>query len=340
MLNQQNYDDSKNILCSIDINTTTNLAKKILTDKIGNVILNLPKPISDINLDFCLHNPKNLSNFVITMNKESALKSLKRLLKRNRRRHRIPRAPRRWLVEITNENTLGRVLSFRLTGIKVYMALLATIASIASLIVVFFTFTPVGKWIWGERNLRDQYVDLAIRLDSISTLAQVNDAYTSNILAILTDSLRVDSIPSAPTAGSDTLLAASEAERQFVERFESEQRFNLSVLSPIAAEGMIFETPVTKVGVGGPIMSVYRGTVIARNVAPDGSISLVVQHPNDFISVYSGLTDAYVTKGAKVIAGQRIGASNSEPLFELWRGGAALDPYLYIQFPAPETIER
>lgn len=254
--------------------------------------------------------------------------------------NRLSRGPRRWRVEITNENTLARIARLRLTGIRVYLFLLAAIASIASLIVVFFTFTPVGRWIWGERDLRNQYVDLSLRLDSINSVASVNDAYLANIVAIMSDSLRIDSIPPLPPSTSDTLLAASDAERAFVEQFESEQRFNLSVLSPIAAEGMIFESPVARVGEGGPVMAVYRGTVIGRYTGSDGKISLLVQHPNDFISSYSGLSDAYVAKGSKVVAGQRIGLADNEPAFELWRGGAALDPTLYIQFPVPSTIDK
>lgn len=255
-------------------------------------------------------------------------------------RRRLPRAPRRWHVEITDENTLVRILSFRLTGIRVYIAMLVVVASVASLLVVFFTFTPVGRWIWGERNLREQYVDLSLRLDSISSVASVNDAYASNILAILTDSLSTDSIPAVPPSVSDTLISASEAEKRFVEQFEAEKRFNLSVLAPIAAEGMFFEAPVLHTGEGGPVMAVYRGTVIGRYVSPDGKITLVVQHPNDFISSYGRLSDAYVAQGDNVTPGQRIGLADDEPVFELWRAGALLDPANYIQFPVPTTIDK
>lgn len=254
---------------------------------------------------------------------------------------RVPRAPRRWRVDIVNENTLSRVIRVRFTGIRAYLALLASIAAVASLVIVFFTFTPVGKWIWGERSLRDRYVEMSLRLDSINNIASIHHAYAANIAAILNDSVVVDSVASEMLpALSDTLMAASEAERQFVEKFESERRFNLSVLSPIAAEGMIFESPVARVGEGGPVMSVYRGTVIGQYVSPDGLYTIVVQHPNDFISSYGGLNNIYVSKGAKVIAGQRIGAAENEPVFELWRNGASLDPTKYIQFPIPPTIDK
>lgn len=254
---------------------------------------------------------------------------------------RVPRARRKWRVEIINENTLARVMSIRLTGIKARLALIAAISSIVSLVIVFFTITPVGRWIWGESDLKSKYIDLSFKLDSLNTVAAAQEAYAANIVAILSDSLLIDSIDAALTqVTTDTLLAASEAERRFVEQFEAEQRFNLSVLSPIAAEGMIFESPVLAVGQGGPIMAVYRGTVIGNYVSPDGKYTIVIQHPNDFISSYGGLSQSYVGKGTKVVAGQRIGASDTEPLFELWRGGASLDASHYIQFPVPATIDK
>lgn len=254
---------------------------------------------------------------------------------------RLPKTPRRWRVEIINENTLARVMRVRLTGIKARLALVGAIASIVSLVVVIFTFTPVGRWIWGERDLRNQYVEMSLKLDSLNAEAGKQQAYIANIVAIMTDSMLVDSIvPMATVAPGDTLMGTSEAERHFVEKFESEHRFNLSVLSPIAAEGMIFESPVAKVGEGGPAKAVYRGSVIGSYVSPDGKYTLVVQHPNDFISSYGGLTNIYVEKGSKVVAGQRIGVSEKPLQFELWRGGVSLDPSLYIQFPVPETIDK
>ena len=254
---------------------------------------------------------------------------------------RVPRTRRRWRVEIVNENTLSKVWSIRLTGIKARLALLAAVASIVSLVVVIFTFTPVGKWLWGERDLRKQYIDMSLRLDSLNAVASVQDAYAANIRAIISGLPASDTVmPTFVPVASDTLLSSSEQERRFVERFEAENRFNLSVLSPIAAEGMIFESPVRVVGEGGPVMAVYRGTVIGLFVGPDGKYNLVVQHPNDFISSYGALSDVYVGKGAKVVAGQRIGAAKTEPVFELWRGGTHLDPEKYITFPIPSNIDK
>lgn len=254
--------------------------------------------------------------------------------------HKLPRTRKRWRVEIINENTLSSIFRIRLTGVKARLAAICALASIISLVVVIFTFTPLGKWIWGERDLRSRYVELSLKLDSLSVVAAAQDAYTANIRAILSDSIAFDSVvPAHVPVSNDTLMSASEAERKFVEKFESNQRYNLSVLSPIAAEGMIFESPVLTVGSPGAVSSVYRGTVIGVYTGTDGRSSIIVQHPNDFISIYGNLSGVYVGEGTKVAPGQRLGSSDIVPSFELWRGGTKLDESLYIPFPIPETID-
>lgn len=132
-------------------------------------------------------------------------------------------------------------------------------------------------------------------------------------------------------------------------RYEEEERFNLSVLAPIAAEGMIFASPVPSTATveslasGGvsavqaavlPVSAVYRGTVTGIYYDNDGRAVVTVQHPNDFVSVYSGLTDVFVNKGAKVAASQRIGhtAAGRRLVFELWHNGALLAPGDYVAF--------
>jgi murein DD-endopeptidase MepM/ murein hydrolase activator NlpD len=61
----------------------------------------------------------------------------------------------------------------------------------------------------------------------------------------------------------------------------------------------------------------------------------VIQHPNEFISIYSGLSEIFVSNGDKINTGTRIGiaeAGKFELKFELWHNGTALDPRQYINF--------
>lgn len=251
-------------------------------------------------------------------------------------------AGRRYRVEILNENTLSRVWSVNLRGNRAIVAALIVVAAIASLVAVIFMFTPLGRFLPGQLSgeERQQYMAAAMRIDSLERLTAVQLAYTRNILNILDDSVApVDETALAAAAAAapsvvDTLISAGESERRFVRQFEQDSRYNLSVLSPIAASGMIFESPsVTDTGAG-PVTAVYRGTVVSVFHDPDGWSTAIVQHPNDFITVYDNLDEVYVDRGDKIVAGQRIGESTtSRPLlFELWHGGSKLDPALYIPY--------
>ena len=123
---------------------------------------------------------------------------------------------------------------------------------------------------------------------------------------------------------TDSLLAASEAEMQFVRSYEEEERFNISVLAPIAAEGMVFSSPLPSAislsdivptnGIKGitatanavtPVSAVYRGTVISVATGADGLTT---------------------------VAARRIGniPSKGRVVFELWHKGSPLDPAEFI----------
>ncbi len=252
----------------------------------------------------------------------------------------MPAVRRRYRLEVVNENTLARSWSVRLTGWRAVLAAVAAVAAIGSLIAVVFMFTPLGRLLPGHLrgSERSDYLAMALQLDSLQRAADINGAYAANLHAILTDSTAP-----APVAGAaatqltaaDSLLEAGAAEADFVRRFDEDRRFNLSVLSPIAAEGMNFEAPSTAPGAAGPVAAVYRGTVIRETENPlTGMTDIVVQHPNDFLSVYTGLAEAYVAAGQKVSAGQRIGLSTNgqQWLFELWHAGSKLDAAKYINY--------
>lgn len=268
----------------------------------------------------------------------------------------VYRNPARYRLDFIKENTLSRVWSVRMTRTRVWLVSGAIVAATLALLWVVVAFTPLRQLLPGtlKGDLRARYVDTSMRLDSLEQAAAMNQAYLDNIRRIFEDEPVEAAESTAPTVDvTDSLLAASEAERQFVRSYEQEERFKLSVLAPIAAEGMVFSSPLpamipvkelapavgTKgvsatMAVAAPVSAVYRGTVISVSVGSNGRSSVVVQHPNDFISVYNGLGDVFVEKGTKVEAAQRIGnVPAKEPLFfELWHKGTPLSPEEFISF--------
>lgn len=270
-----------------------------------------------------------------------------------RHRHEPYKNPARYRLDFIKENTFNRLWTVRMTRVRVVIVSVAALLALVALVWAVIVFTPLRHFVPGtlRGDLRAQYLETALRLDSLEQAARANEAYLSSVLAIMkgeADTIAAPTVP-AGVVSADSLVRASDAERRFVSRYEEEERFNLSVLAPIAAEGMIFASPVPSTATveplpsGGvsavqpavlPVSAVYRGSVTGLYYDNDGRVVVTVQHPNDFVSVYSGLTDVFVNKGAKVSASQRIGhtAAGRPLVFELWHNGALLAPGDYVAF--------
>lgn len=265
--------------------------------------------------------------------------------------------PARYRLDFIKENTFNRIWSIRMTRARVVAMSIAVVAGTVALLWCIMVFTPIRRLLPGalSGDLRNQYLETALRLDSLEQSATSNSAYLANLVAIMKGDIEADSIV-LPTefavTNTDSLLAASDLERQFVRQYEEEERFNLSVLAPIAADGMVFGSPVSTstsvetdpsspLGVtitstrNAAASAIYRGAILAAYADPStGTSTVIVQHPNDFISIYSGLADIFIAKGRKVAAGQRIGQAGTNGTFgfELWHNGTPLDPRGYISF--------
>lgn len=268
--------------------------------------------------------------------------------------------PRRYQLAISNMASLqdhvllrGKCASLILLSVGIFLLT-------GLLWMLIFVYTPMRNLLplRLQSDLRDDYMSLSERMDSVSAATLLHQQYVDNVLSIIHDQ-RQDALPHqqkeklATPLPLDSLMEATHAERSFTKRFEESERFNVSVLSPIAAEGMTFYAPVTgietveRVSDSGipyvyvlagkylPVSAIYRGTVLNASYITGRGVVVTVQHPNNFVSIYSGLADVHATKGDKVEAGQRIGVAregNFPFTFELWHNGAPLTPKDYILF--------
>lgn len=266
--------------------------------------------------------------------------------------------PRRYRLDFIAENTFNRVWTLHFSRTRVLIISITVVAAIAALMFVIVFFTPVRKLLPGrlEGDLRSRYVDMAMRLDSLEQQSRANDMYITNLRTIMAGDIdstatTTNGLTAFSRSASDSLLSASDAERDFVKLYEASDRFNLSVLTPIAAESMAFYSPAPDALTDAesdpatktvsfsqpdklPVSATYRGTVISIYPDQNGLKTVIVQHPNDFISIYSGLMDCFTNPGAKVAAGERIGHSGMGNTFkfELWHNGSITDPTDYISF--------
>ncbi len=267
---------------------------------------------------------------------------------------------RRYRLAFDNVSALSTVWQMRFSRRGLILAAVAAFALCGLFWFMVFVYTPLrGVLPVGmSYDLREDYDDMSLRLDSIIEAQRITEAYTANIERALQlgDSadveVRAEAVEDAPKVYPlDSLLEASAAERSFVSRFEQAERYNLSVLAPIVADGMTFFPPVSGMPVdervsdagipsiavkttrATPVSAIYRGTVVNSYYTTGRGLTLVVQHPNDFMSIYSGLAETFATRGDKVSAGTRLGLASggNYPLtFELWHNGSPLPPQDYV----------
>lgn len=274
--------------------------------------------------------------------------------------HNAFKSVKRYRLSFINENTFNEVWTINMTQTKVVLSIILIIISISCVMATLIAFTPIRTLLPGylKMSQRQENIVNSMMLDSLTTRVNINNAYLSNITDILLDNVVAETIniPNDSTINVipiDSIMGASAAERQFIQQFEAEERFNLSVLSPLVAEGMLFYAPVTGATIVGnenelettlslvvpalaPVSSIYGGTVIDTYYDVEKGNVVIIQHPNDFLSKYIGVGELLCGVGAKVVTGQRIGiiSRQSQPQFsfELWHKGTALPPLDYIAF--------
>lgn len=278
---------------------------------------------------------------------------------RQDKRQRIA-IPRRYRLSFTNENSLHTVWTVSMSRLKAWMLALLVIAGAACIAATVIVATPLRSLLPGYLGAeqRQTHIINNMRVDSMATAIEINSAYIENLTAILTGDL--DSVTPDFTSMNrtlpDTLAEATEVEKNFIRQWEERERYNLRVLTPLAAESMVFGTPVSGASIdslytepsvtlslnarrNAPMASVYSGTVVDCTYSPEDGIGITIQHPNDFISHYSGMSESFVSKGDKVRTGQNIGLINSsgsaptrKATLEMWHKGSSINPLDYIDF--------
>ncbi len=262
-----------------------------------------------------------------------------------------------------NENRFNEVWTIKFTRTEIVMAVLLLTAAIGCMVAVIIVVSPIRTLLPGylKETQRQDNIANSMRIDSMVTKMSISEAYLNNLSDILRETANSDTaVYAAPASGTqlppDSLTGASEKEKQFVRQFEEEERFNLTVLSPMAAEGISFFPPVSEaveidntdalnnaVTLAAPpestVCSVYDGTIVASYPVKGNGNTIIIQHPNGFMSKYSGIATPFTEVGDKVGKGSVIGVTapasakrQASVIFELWNKGAALNPRDYIPF--------
>lgn len=266
-----------------------------------------------------------------------------------------------------NENTLEEVWKIRasiFTGIILFLIVAAIVVFITSVIIIA---TPIRYYLPGylDSEVRESAVRNALVADSLEYKLWAQEQYAYNVRKILNGSMDPDSVAALPdtirVSEDNKALQKSEAEKQFVQRYEEEEKYNLSVLPTSASnESFILYNPVDGIitskfnaareqfgieiqGNGkATVSAVLEGTVVGASYDVADGYVIQIQHKIGLLSIYKHCTGLLKKVGDEVRQGEAIALlgtkkirDKSEPAsleFEIWYNGLPVNPEDYMTF--------
>lgn len=263
-------------------------------------------------------------------------------------------------IKIESESHLTSIAD---TAVSRWTIALFTIMILVLMIVagsLIVMLTPLHTLLPGylKENQRSATEENIMRLDSLRNVYEVNQRFIDNYLRLSdTERLPIDSARlniDTLRHATDSLILPSKRENMFVARMEEQEKFNISVLAPLAANGMVFSnisdtgifSSASKTSELGEILlpseatisCVAEGTVLASYFSrPEKGYVVVIQHPRGFASRYSHLGPPLVVMGEVVEAGQIIAAAPPADrdgkrflYIRMWHNGLPIVPYRFI----------
>lgn len=268
-------------------------------------------------------------------------------------------------VSVLNENTLEESWHIRLSRLSVliYGSSLVLLTFIVLTILIFTT--PIRYYLpgYGESGNRGRIIHESMYADSLLQQVDLQAGYLDIIRSVVAGDLKADSVASLDSVQlkeqAKLLLEKSRTEKEFIENFEKEEKYNLSTLSGKTNENMyVFFRPTKGVisssfnmaekqyGINmitssnETVVSVLAGTVVYAAFTFDYGYVIQVQHENNYLSVYKNNTRLLKKAGDAVRAGEGIAVTGAgtenkngdQFYFELWQQGKPVNPEDVIIF--------
>ncbi len=264
-----------------------------------------------------------------------------------------------------NENTLEEVWAIRLSQLSVFLSFAVFAFSLVAFTAFIIIMTPIRNYLPGylDVEVRKNIMDNALRADSLERMMQIQDLYLRNVTEIISGNIRLDSIrqiDSLARSVADYDIPRSKEELDYVNAFEQEEKYNLTVLNvnPAPLEGLFFYKPVNGIissqyqaniqhfGVdiaaspNESVLATLAGTVIYVGYDPNHGNVIQIQHKNGFVSVYKHNKLLLKELGEQVVAGEAIALVGNTGIlstgphlhFELWYNGKPINPEDIIVF--------
>lgn len=266
---------------------------------------------------------------------------------------------------ILNEDTFEERVSFKLTRLNVFV--LVTFSAILLIVLTTFliAFTSLREYIPGYSStaLKTQAIKLNEKIDSLQQIRVRDSVYMASIRNVLTGEIKSDNINKDSLFKSfkvdsdevdltpnkqDSLLREEVAEEDKYNLFETAtSKVNYVLFPPL--KGEITQTYNSKekhfaIDIAAPkntpVKATADGTVIFSEFTVATGYVLIIEHPNNLISVYKHNASLTKQQGDLVTAGEVVATvGNTGELttgthlhFELWSEGYSVNPTSFIDF--------
>jgi murein DD-endopeptidase MepM/ murein hydrolase activator NlpD len=285
--------------------------------------------------------------------------------KTNRFRPFIEKMRFKYRVSVLNENTLEESWHLRLSRFSVFM-FGSTLVFLTFIILTILIFTtPISRYLpgYGDSGNRSKIIQESMRADSMVQQIDLQKGYLGILKGIITGNIKPDTIASLDSVElkekARVLIEKSKKEKEFTDKFEQEEKYNLASIDSKPNENMyVFFRPTRGVisssfdlseqqyGIylitspNESVLSVLGGTVIYAAFTFDFGWVIQVQHENNYISIYKNNTRLLRKVGDEVKAGESIAITGeasgkkagNQFYFELWKQGKPVNPEEVIIF--------
>lgn len=268
-------------------------------------------------------------------------------------------------VSVLNENTLEESWHIRLSRLSVLIYGSSLVMVTFILLTVFIFTTPIRFYLpgYGDSGNRGRIISQSMFTDSLLNKIELQSGYLAMLKDIISGEIKVDSIVSLDSIQmvntAKEYLDKSKKEKEFVEKFEREEKYNLTTIDSKSNENMyVFFRPTKGVisstynlsemqyGISiitspnETVLSVLAGTVVYAAFTFEFGWVIQVQHENNYLSIYKNNTQLLKKVGDNVKAGEGIaitGGNNRDKsgiqfYFELWKQGKPVNPEDVIIF--------
>ena len=271
----------------------------------------------------------------------------------------------KYRVSILNENTLEESWHVRLSRFSVFMFVSTFIVFTFILLTILIFTTPISHYLpgYGETGNRSNIIKESMRTDSLVKQVDLQEGYIDVVKGIIAGKMKPDSIASLDSIAlkqrARILIEKSKREKNFVENFEKEEKYNLASIDTKPTEntyvffrptrGVIsssFDLAEQQYGINlitspnESVLSVLAGTVVYAAFTFDYGWVIQVQHENNYLSIYKNNTRVLKRVGDQVKAGECIAITGdatgkkagNQFYFELWKQGKPVNPEEVIIF--------